>query len=559
MNNLILKLLDLLGPLLSRFDVDYAQMRAIVAVKLTIDNRRTRTSFGGKEQKESNWGFQRQLLIILFLSSGLASLIYFFDAPLAVYSAIVSYLLVVIVMILITDFSQVILDSSDGAIVLTRPVSDRTFFTARFVHAAVYLLQLTLAGILPSLIVTASTHGILATTVLLIASLLTAMLGVLFTTVLYLLIVRYASADKMQNIINSIQIGVVFVIMGGYQVVLRMVDLQALAVSAEVIPFAWWHFLIPPLWVGYVMEAVVRMQFSYMALASMVLLLAGPFAAIWAMSSGLVKNFGTQLNSMEVSPAKALSPETTAEKRDLGEYLSRIFTRTPTEQGTFEMVWKMTARDRKFKLRVYPSLAYFAIIGPISVFNGSGSVGSFDQFMAATQERDFTKFLMIYFSALILASVSQNVVFSQQHKASWVYRITPLANPGEVLSGKMWALYAKFMLPVYLFLAMVISFIWGVDGLDDVVFGALVGLIYQQVEMLATRNELPFSREFTQNSGGQFLIMLVMVIFIGIVGWAHWALSQTSYLIAILIPPAVALVWFLNKEVRRLGWEKLKG
>ncbi len=559
MNKAILGFLDLFGALFERFGVDYVQLRAIVDVKLTMDNRRTRTTLGGKEQKESSWGFQRQLLIILVLSSGLSALIIFFDAPLAVYAAIASYLLVIIVMILVTDFSQVILDASDGAIVLTRPVGDRTFFTARFVHAAVYLLQLTLAGMLPSLIVTAFTHVLLAAIVLLIASLLTAALGVLFTTVLYLLIIRFASADKMQSIVNSIQIVVVFTIMGGYQIVLRMVDLQELAASAEVIPFAWWHFFLPPLWVGYVMEAVIKGAFSYVALTSAILLLAGPLAAVWAISSGLVKNFGAQLNSMDSAPQKVSAPKVKKLKRDLAELLSPIFTRTATERGIFEMVWKIIARDRKFKLRVYPSLAYFAIIGPITVFNGSGSVTSFEQFIAMTRDNDFTKFLMIYFTALIMASVSQNVVFSDQYKASWVYRIAPLAAPGEVLSGKMWALYAKFMLPVYLFLALVISYVWGVGGLVDLAFGALVGLVFQEVEMLATQNALPFSREFTKNSGGQFLVMLVLMIFIGIVGWMHWALSKTPYLVAILIPFLAGLVWFLNKEVRKLGWDKIKG
>lgn len=559
MNRFILRLLDLLRPIFERFGTDYAQLRAIVDVKLTIDNRRTRTSLGGKEKKESNWGFQRQLLIIFVMSIGLSVLIIFFKAPLAVYAAISSYLLVVIVMILVTDFSQVILDASDGAIVLTRPVNDRTLFVARFVHAAVYLLQLTLAGILPSLIVTAFVYGLPASLVLFFSGLLTAALGVLFTTGLYLLIIRYASPEKMQRIINSIQIVMVFIIMGGYQIVLRMVDLQELAASAELIPFAWWHFFLPPLWVGYVMEAVVIKAFSYPALVSAILLLAGPLAAIWVMNSGLVKNFGSQLNSMDSNPEAATAPKTVTMKRDLAERLSPIFTRTIAERGIFEMVWKVTSRDRKFKLRVYPSLAYFAIIGPITVFNGSGSVTSFEQFIAMTRENDFTKFLMIYFSTLIIASINQNVVFSDQHKASWVYRIAPLVSPGEVLSGKMWALYTKFMLPVYLFLAVVVGFIWGPESLVDLAFAALVGLIFQEVEILSTQNPLPFSREFTQNSGGQFLIMLALMAVVGIVGWSHWALSKTSYLIAILLPFMVGLVWFLNHEVRKLGWDKMEG
>ncbi len=553
MNRAILSLLDLLASLFRRAGVDYYQLRAIVDVKLTMDNRRSRTTLGGQEKKDNNWGFLATLGITLLMASGIALLVFFLPSPMAAYSVVAAYTIVVITMILITDFSQVILDSSDNAIILARPVSDKTLFASRLVHAAVYLLQLTLACILPSVFVTLVKYGILPGFVLLLAGLISTFLALIATTIFYLLILRFASPERMQNIINTVQIVVVFAIMGGYQVVLRMYNFGAIFDNPALLTFAWWHYFLPPLWVGYVMEAAVSRTFSVHAAACIFLLLSVPAAAIWAINSGLLQNFGSHVGSMDTASKEPETPSAT--NQSLSERLAPFFTRTATERGSFEMVWKITSRDRKFKLRVYPSMAYFAIIGPLLLLNKS--ITGFDQFMDVARESDFTKFMMIYLSSLIIASVNQNVVFSEQFKAAWVYHMTSLSTPGEILNGRMWAMFVKFMIPVYIFLGVVISYVWGVGSLADVAFGAMVGLIFQQVELLTFRNALPFTREFTKNSGGQFVRLLAMTIFVGILGWIHWALSQTSYVIPVLLLLALGLVLFLNKEIRRLGWEKV--
>lgn len=67
-----------------------------------------------------------------------------------------------------------------------------------------------------------------------------------------------------------------------------------------------------------------------------------------------------------------------------------------------------------------------------------------------------------------------------------------------------------------------ISHVLSVSSLVDVAFGAMVWLIFQQIELLTFRNALPLSREFTKNSGGQFVRMLALVVLVGILGWIQW-------------------------------------
>ena len=555
MNRFILSLLDLLAPLFRRMGVDYAQLRAILDVKLTMDNRRTRTTLGGQEKKDSKWGFVWTLVVTFVMSSLIALLVYFWPAHLAAYALVAAYGMILVVMVLITDFSQVILDGSDSVIIMTRPVDGKTLFTSRIVHAAVYLLQLALAVFLPTFIASLLKFGLGAAVVFLVSSLFIAVLSVLFTAVLYLLILRFSSVERMQNIINTLQIVVVIFVTAGYQVVARLIDFEQFE-SAGVLPLAWWHYLVPPMWVGHVMNALVTSTFGLVASSFLLLLLAVPLLAVWSLNGGLVRNFGSRVGQLDTAARKETQETETTPKRSIAEVLATIFTRTVTERGAFEFVWKISARDRKFKLRVYPSMAYFLIIGPLMFFNRPGE--SLAQMLDATAQTEYLRIILIYLTAMTLVSVNQNLPFSEQFKAAWVYRAVPMARPGEFLSGMMWSVMVKFLLPIYLVIALIVAYLWGPQSLDDVLFGALVVLIAQQIEILATRNTLPFSQEFTKNSSGQFVRVLALSLFVGVIGWTHWALSQTPYVIAVLIPFVLGLVWFLNKEVRKLGWEKVE-
>ena len=66
-----------------------------------------------------------------------------------------TYIMVMISMTLITDFSSILLDTSDNTIILPRPVDSRTLFAARLTHILLYLGQLGLGlTVIPAIVVT---------------------------------------------------------------------------------------------------------------------------------------------------------------------------------------------------------------------------------------------------------------------------------------------------------------------------------------------------------------------------------------------------------------------
>lgn len=552
--NFYLRLLDLVAPLFRQMNVDYDQLRAIVGVKLIMDQRRTRVGYNGVEQKSSKWGYLWTLVITMVFSSFVALVVAFWPTPLAAFSVVAAYAMVMIIMTLITDFSQVILDGSDSVIILPRPVSNRTLVSSRLVHAVIYLSQLSLACVLPAIIVTFSKYGFSAGLMLTFISFLLALLSVILTMILYLFIMQFASEERLRNIINGIQIVTVVVLMVGYQLVLRVYNFEALMESAVIQP-AWWHLLIPPFWVGHIMHAVIDSTFDGQIALSLLLLLVVPFSSIRLMNSRLANRFSQGLGSIDIVASKKNSQPGTVSNQSLPERIAAFFCVTPTERGSFEFVWKVTARDRKFKLRVYPSLAYFLILVPTFFINKSLD---FSEMLAEAAKSDWQMIFIVYFSSLVLSSVIQNIDYLDQYKAAWVYRIAPLAQPGEILTGSMWAIVVRFMVPAMVLIGTIIVFVWGVKGLDDLLFGTIVLLIFQQVVILATKNSLPFSREFTKNSSGQFIRVLLLLFGMGLVGLGHWAISQVSYVILGLTPLMLWLLVFLNKEIRKLGWDNIE-
>lgn len=554
LTNFYLKLLDVFAGLFRRMGVDYDQLRAIVGLKLTMDQRRTRTGFNGVEQQSNKWGYVWTLLGTMFISIIIAVVVIAWPTPLAAFSVVAAYAMIIIIMTLITDFSQVILDSSDSVIILPRPVSSKTLVSSRLVHSFIYLSQLSLACLLPAIIATFSQYGFLAGVLLAFIGILVALLSVICTMILYLLIMQFASEERLRNIINGIQIVMVVVFMVGYQVVLRVFSFESI-MESTLFQSAWWHFLVPPLWVGHVMRAVIDGVFDVQVAISTILLLVVPLLSIRLINSRLSNRFNEGLGSIDTVVNTKVNQADTTTRRSLPEFLSGLFCATPAERGSFEFVWKVTSRDRKFKLRVYPGLAYFLVLVPTFFMNRNLT---FSEMLDEAGDSNLQMVFIIYFSSLIISSVIQNIAYLDQYKAAWIYRIAPMGHPGQLLSGSMWAMVVKFMVPSTVLIGGIIVYVWGIEGLDDLLFGTIVLLVFQQVVILATRNYLPFSREFTKDTGGQFVRIILLLGGMGLVGFGHWAISQISFVVLGLTPFLLWLLYFLNLEIRKLDWKTIE-
>lgn len=557
MNKFILFLLDRVSFLFRQQNVDYQQLRSIVEVKLTMDNRRQRFRLGGNDSaKETSNGFVWQIVILALFSSLISLLILFVPSVMLVYTLIAAYAMLMVTMILITDFSQVLLDSSDSIIILPRPVSNKTYYFAKLVHVLSYMLQIGFALTLPQLIATFYKYGIFVGLAFFVASFLLIILAVFITNLLYLFLIRFASQEALQNIINYVQIGVTIVVMVGYQLVFRVFGNDFMQ-SAEAMGQSFYHLLLPPFWLGYAMSAAVSFQFSMIAAAAISLLILLPIGTVFALNSGLLKGFGAKLGTIDsVSKTDEVIKKQTSGVGII-TLISTIFLKSPAEKAAFEFVWKMTSRDRKFKLRTYPSLAYLLVYIPL--FLGVTKKGnSVTETLQELQSSEGTMLSLIYFTVVMLNVIRTNVVFYDEPKAAWIYGSAPIKQPGELLSGQFWAIFFKFQLSAIAAASVVTIYIWGVSSVDDILFGLFAVMIFQLLVNIGFKSKLPFSFQFESGKNANFIQVIGYMVGVGIMAGMHYYLMKVTYVIAVFTFPAAGLVWFLSNELRNLGWSKIE-
>jgi len=555
MINFYLKILILFRPFFLRLDVNFEQLLAIVEVKLKMDNRRARFNQWNKKQSESNSTFFLTLGLYFLMASAFSAFIYFSVSIIAIYSLISAMMMFMLAMTLITDFSAVILDSNDNAVLLPRPIDDRTLLIARITHILMYLLSMMLALAIPFMVVTMFKYGVLASISFLFISLLSLILIVFLTNIFYLVLMQFTSEERLRNVINTFQIILTFTFMGGYRLVGRLVNFDALMNGVDT-KVQWWYFFVPPIWMGNSMNVIIKHEFDATKFLFIFLTLTVPFMVVFFVNNVFSGIFNQKIAGMDIAKRQEKIPNKVA-KKGLIETLSGIFTGTSMERGAFEFVWKITSRDRKFKLRIYPSLAYLLIYPIFMIGTGRGD-GSFVQQIEHLRESTGIGIVVIYLCGTVLLTIRSQISQSEDFKAAWLYELAPIIKPGEILSGSMRAIMVKFLLPITIFLSLVLSIIWGVDLLDDLLFGMLTITNLDLLLSIGMSNELPFSTEIKKNGGGSFIRNMAYVFIAGIIGLVHYFMMQVPYVIGVFVLIQLVLVVYLFKKYREVAWGKVR-
>lgn len=551
MTNPILWLLDRFQPLFRALGADYNQLRAIVQVKLTMDNRRSSISLGryGRATTEQSNTFTRILLIYAFfgglISIGMLAIpdknALFFPLTLQF-----SYIMALCAMTLISDFSSVILDSSDNQIILPRPVNNRTLWLARVVHITSYLFAIALSLSIVGILFTAYRFGALAGLAFLAMSLLSAVLMVFLTNIVYLLLMRFVSEEKLREVINYFQIVLAVLFYGGYQFLPRLLGAQVLN---EALEHQSWHYLVPPMWMAGTVELFIQPVFDSTHLIFATLAIATPMLGLWFMNRFLTTDFTQKLSSIDQENRTSSQSATGSSSASAGwvERLSGWFTGNTLERAAFAFTWRVTGRDRKFKLKTYPQLGFgLAYVVAMSFQNyGLGAGGSFYLFA-------------LYFAGLYVMIAQYQLSVSDSYRAAWIYGSAPIQTPGDILAGSLKALIIKLLTPFYILLASYILFRYGLDKLSDVLLAFSNSLVMLMSMALFSTRYMPFSTAqdaLKQSNTGRGLLTSVIL---GIVGFSHYGLTYIPYGTWIALPFSMLAFWVLFRQYKQTNWSQIE-
>lgn len=550
MNGLFLMILSWLRPLIIRLGADADQVRAIVSLKLVLDNRRTYTAFASQQQykhKERSNSFWLMLLLYAFMGlAGMGMLLGAYDrAPLFALSFSFVIPMLLVGMALISDFSTVLLDSSDNSIILPCPVTSRTLLVSCLVHICLYLIMMALATSVASIVFIGIRFGLPMALVYFVFILLATLLIVFLTNLIYLLLMRFASEEKLREVITYMQIIVAICFYAGYQILPRMIETTDRAITVTV---QWWHYVLPPVWLGGAMELVLTGTFDRVHLVLLALSIVTPFVGLWVTVKYLTPLYSQRIASIDTETRSATSAE--GQSIDRIEWLARLFSNNAAEEAGFALTWRTMLRDRQFKLRAYPALGYMIVLFFVFFWRSPAMQTNF-------QSDGFSTLFPLYLSSLMLGNALNLIWYSDQYKAAWVYASAPLTEPGSVMLGAVKAAIVQFLFPAQFVISAIVLYMVGWQAIDDVLLTFCANMIIAILYAIVSGYHLPFSTPVTQmTKGANVARTLGAMLLITLLGFAHWGLTNVPYGVWTGIPVIAIGIYILMRTIRRASWAK---
>jgi len=554
-NSILLKFLDFFKPIYYWQKIDYDQLRAIVGIKLTMDNRRDSSFKMGQYQEDASSSFILTIVFFGILGGAIAFLIGIFPSIILAFSFYHLCLMAMITLTLISDFSSVLLDTSDNTILLPRPIASKTFFAARATHIVLYIGQMGLALSIFPIIVTFFKYGFSAGVFTIVSSILNIVFSIALTNGLYLLLMRLTSEERLKSIINYFQIGMTIFIMASSQILPRVLlfgNLEKMATD-----LAWWFVFFPPMWFAGATKFFIEFNFDWIYLAATFLSVAVPVVSWWAIGKYLSPYFVSKISDLGTASIK--NHPVANKKPWINFSLGNLITQPGLERAAYTFTKFAYERDRKLKLRIYPSMGY-SFIMILVVFLSSKSRTDATWFAYIVNLKDSEIYLFaLYACIFVVVTVPFEINFSDDYKCAWIFQSTPIEKPGYILVGGLKSIMAKFFLPLYTFTSFIILLIWKEKAIVDIVFGFMTCWLLMLLMAIISDQHLPLSvQPSARNREVSALRAIVSIVVIGVVSAGHYFLTQYDLVLWLATPVIMLISYLLIRRYKQLSWDEVQ-
>lgn len=509
---------------------DYSQVEVILRTKLSMDFRRSPSMFHSSGNTNKTMGTQLFMLLVfgIFISVGFATV----NNLLLNLTICFSIIMVMLGSSIITEFTSVLFDHRDNHILLVRPLSNRTLLLSRLLHIMVYIGFMAVSlGIIPSIVI-AVKQGVLTFFVFWFAIGLCAWITLLLTTFFYLALSKVVSGERFKDLVSYFQIFLAIVLFGGYQLLPRMMESDAIRHTAMAIH--WWSYLIPPIWLAGFVNLFNSLIFSYenifLSLLALFVTIAGATFLIRNLSSG----FGSVLSE---GSAEKVESESKVETDKARFSLLRLFCVSEMEKIGWKLAMSITKRDRKFKQAVYPSFGIMFVMAILMIKPDFSSLSA-----TLLKLNDPKNFFIFMFLCFFGTTAITQLPYTDTPEGAWIYKALPITNHGHLLTGAIKAVLFKFFLPILVILFTVTLSIWGISKLPALLVGSMLIILINQYSIIFMKMELPFTqvRDMQQkgtNMARMFVLMLFMALTIAFV--------YLSTILNIWINLAILVILFL--------------
>lgn len=536
-----LKLLDRVQLIFRKFKIDYPIMRKILEVKLTMDQRRVPTVFSGNAKKKGGNQFVKSLWIYALYGIMLIFFIFLGESYMFQLGTIFGVSMFILMTSMISDFSTVLLDVRDKSILQTKPIDDRTINAAKIVHLTLYMLMLTGAFLGVPSIVMLFKNGIGYFLLFLVSSIWMILFIIVLTALVYIFILRFFNADKLQDIINYVQIILSICLIVGYQVAIRVFDFVDLSF---VYHFSWWHVFLPPLWFAAPFELILHQNTAMHTIVLSVIALIMPLIAVYLyyrLMPAFERNLEKLMEQTSVGKQK---------KRPLVTMWEKWLCRSKAERAYFRFAYILMGEERDFKLKVYPTLGMGMVFPFIFILN----LLQAQQFSEITQGKAY---LNIYFLMIIIGVTVSMLRYSSRYKAAWILDAAPLEDALKCYSAALKAMLVKLLLPVYLLMAIIFTAIFSIRILPDLIIVGIVAILQTLISYKLLKGEdFPFSEKFeaTSQAGStvKYFLMMAFVAAFAVLHYVSTLIASGKYIYLIILLIVTVVAWkatFSNRKM----------
>lgn len=550
----ILKFLDKFEVIFKKLGADYPVLRKILQLKLVLDERRVPTIMMNNKKNEDKSSFKSSLFLYGFMGLFIAVILI---APFPMFlkmNIVLGMIIFMIMTTMVSDFSGVLLDIRDKNILLPRPIDSKTLNIAKIIHVMIYLFSITMAISGPALIAGLFRYGLVFFCIFLLELILICGFVIFFTSILYFFILKVFDGERLKDMINYFQIVLSIFIIIAYQLMGRIFDIAQLNISFSP---AWWHYLIPATWFAAPFNLLVEHNYSQYFIILSILAVIIPVITLIFYVKWVIPYFEKSLQKLNNNSVSIRNRSVELKEKRL-RAISSLICHNKTEKSFYHFTQNMISNERKLKLKLYPNLAFAAIIPFIFLFNSVRGGKSIAQIISDISASKF--YMGLYITGVLLATSVLFISMSEKYKGAWIYKALPVEKPVFILKGAIKGYVLKFVVPVYFFMSLVFTAIYGFKVIPDIFLIFLNMLLLILFVFMISKKELPFYKDFqyTQDGGNTIAVMLLLFLVCGFCAVIHLLSNFIPFGVTINIFLSLVMVFVLWHFSFRFTWKDIK-
>lgn len=535
---------------IEKMGADYSQFIKILELKLTLDNRRIR-GLTKKTQDDPKNMLIKQSLIQIFLGGFFGIFLMLVKLPFTYYYFSHTFLMVMMAMMIISEFTTVLFDTSENVIIQPLPIKGNTLNLARNAHVFIYLTMMAFNLSVVSIVIAVVKFGVISALIFVITILLNVLFTLFLTNILYLGILQLASGEQLKNLLMYFQVFIAILFMAAYQFGLKMVDKSV--ITNMVLPVNWYTFLVPPAFFSGFTEGISTFNFDKNHLIFIVEALFAPVGAIYLTGRYLTPLFNRKLMDLEQSDRSSKVKIEKSNKSLWFKLMSSIFVHGTDEKAAFHLMWKMTGRERLFKQTILPSFGYIIIMILVPFF------GKPERLQNITQSDQYL--FILYAFIFIAITLPGALLYGANQHAVWIFKSLPIQSPAGFFKGTIKAAFARFFFPFYCILVIGICTFRGLEILPDAFIAFLVIYLTTLMVYFLQDPTFPFTTEkAVAKSGGAFAKVLIIMALVVALGFLHkFLLHWHDYSSLLLIPVYWGLIIFVDRVFvyKQITWKSV--